>query len=161
RAQRASQEAETANAFKTELLGIAAHDLKNPLAAVMGSAEMLTSGMVPPTKVGDLAETMHRASAHMLRLGDALLMTAALERGSLELAGHRVDVGRLAAAVVEDRRAQAERKKQQILLKAPEPVLTTADEDRMFQVIENLVTNALKFSPPGTTVTMSVARRNG
>jgi ligand-binding sensor domain-containing protein/signal transduction histidine kinase len=158
RAQRAGHEAEEANAFKTELLGIAAHDLKNPLAAVMGQSEMLSSGLVPAERVADQAEAIYRASEHMLRMVDALLTTAALERGSLELSRRSVDLGRLATAVVEERKAHAERKRQRISVDAPERVVASADEDRLRQVIENLVSNAIKFSPRGATITVAVGR---
>src|SRR5262249_55130025 len=131
RAERAGHEAEEANAFKTELLGIAAHDLKNPLSAVMGTAEMLTTRMVPARNRGGGAGAIYGASERMLRLVDALLTTAALERGSLELQRRSVDLGRLAAAVVEDRRPQAERKRQSVRLETPGGVLASADEDRL------------------------------
>src|SRR4029450_7793674 len=91
RAERATLEAdqqrriaEEADALKTELLGIAAHDLRNPLQLVSGLSELMSQGLASGPKVAELSHAVHDASRRMLEIVNSLLTTAALDRG-LEL----------------------------------------------------------------------------
>jgi signal transduction histidine kinase/ligand-binding sensor domain-containing protein len=162
RAEEAKQEAEQqrriaeeADALKTELLGIAAHDLRNPLQLVSGLSELMSQGMVPESKVTELSLAVHDASRRMLEIVNSLLTTAALDRG-LELRRTSVDLSRLASAVLDEHGDKAASKELRLLLEAAQDCRALVDHDRMRQVLDNLVSNAIKFSPRGRDVRVVV-----
>ncbi len=97
----------------------------------------------------------------MLSLVDDLLLMAALDAGRLDLALRTVDLSALAAAVAADQAVAAARKGQEVTVEGADGVHVPADEARLRQVIENLMGNALKFSPPGGTVQVAVRAANG
>ncbi len=152
-AERQKRISEEASALKTELLGIAAHDLKNPLQSIMGLAEVLAGR--EQSGVSEMADVIHRSSRRMLALIDQLLATAALE-GKVDLSLATVDLGGLAASVMEDFRPRSERKRQVVSLTVEGSRLARVDEERMREVFENLVGNAVKFTPLGGAIRLSV-----
>lgn len=154
-AERQRRIAEEADALKTELLGVAAHDLRNPLQLVSGLSELMGQGHLTPAKVTELSQAVHEASRRMLEIVSSLLTTSALDRG-LELRRSRLDLARLAAAVLDEHGHKAAGKGQRLLLEAEEDCHVLADHDRMRQVIDNLVSNAIKFSPRGGDVRVLV-----
>jgi signal transduction histidine kinase len=152
--------AEDANRMKTELLEIATHDLKNPLLVVTAYSEMLARLSEVPRDVREKSRTIFQASQRMFGLVDALLTTAALE-GQVTLKKQDVDIGELARAVVDDTRPLAERKEQTVAIRFEPACVAHGDLDRLRDVMDNLVTNAIKYSPPGKPVNVSVRKENG
>jgi signal transduction histidine kinase/ligand-binding sensor domain-containing protein len=146
--------AEKADHLKTELLGIAAHDLKNPLQTILGYSEAIVLDGEPRTT--EMAGAIERSSRKMLRLIDDLLTTAAVDGGSMELRRDAVDLARLARAYVDEVRPQAAKKRQTIVVEVDGPAVVGGDESRLRQVLQNLVGNALKFSGPDTEVAVRV-----
>jgi signal transduction histidine kinase/ligand-binding sensor domain-containing protein len=157
-AERQTRVAQQADALKTEVLGIAAHDLRNPLQNILGYAEVL--GGADDAKVKGPATAIERASERMLRLIEDLLATAALD-GGVELRPERLELGRVAALVVEGNRARAEAKGQALSFAVEEVVWVHADAERLRDVIENLVSNAIKYTPPGGHVRLAVTHGEG
>ena len=149
---------EEANALKKEVLEIAAHDLKNPLQVVQGYAELLDHDDLPAGQVRELARTIFRSARRMVSVIDLLLTHAALESGVLELSPEPTDLSALAASVVADDEPLARRKEQRIELRAGGPAVARVDPDRLREVVDNLVANAVKYGPRGSTVTVSVER---
>jgi two-component system OmpR family sensor kinase len=134
----------------------ASHELRTPLAAIRGYAELARRhpGPVP----GDIAHALRRVeseSARMSVLVDELLLLAQLDAGR-PLAQEPVDLTRLAIDATSDARvANADHRWQ---LELPdEPVLVRGDEHRLRQVLANLVANAGRHTPPGTTVLVALA----
>jgi signal transduction histidine kinase len=167
RAEHATQEAdqqrriaEEADSLKTELLGIAAHDLRNPLQLVSGLSELMSQGLATGPKVKEFSLAVHDASRRMLEIVNSLLTTAALDRG-LELRPSHVDLVSLAAAVLDEHGQRAAGKGQRLVLDAEEHCAAVVDHDRIRQVMDNLVSNAIKFSPQGTDVHVVVRPHNG
>jgi two-component system OmpR family sensor kinase len=134
----------------------ASHELRTPLAAIRGYAELARRhpGPIP----GDIAHALSRVeseSARMTVLVDELLLLAQLDAGR-PLAKEPVDLTRLAIDATSD--AQAASGDHRWLLELPgEPVQVMGDEHRLHQVLANLMSNAAKHTPPGTTVTVAVA----
>ncbi|MFQ3607086.1 MAG: ATP-binding protein [Chloroherpetonaceae bacterium] len=137
---------EEANAFKTELLGIAAHDLKNPLQVIQVFAALIEESAVND-QAKEYSKTIQSSSARMLKLIKDLLETAALDSGKLDLNKIPINLADLLRAVAEHNRPNAERKSQTIALELEEGCITELDSERMREVFENLVSNALKYSP--------------
>ncbi len=153
----ALKKVEEANAFKTELLGIAAHDLKNPLQVISGFASLIQE-LKSLDEAQSNAKAIERASERMLKLIKDLLETAALDSGKLELNKIPVSVADLLRAVAEHNRPNAEKKSQTIYLDLAENCLAELDVERMREVFENLVSNAIKYSPRGKRIEVSLAQ---
>jgi signal transduction histidine kinase len=146
--------------LKDQLIRTISHDLKNPLTIVLGSAEYMLLAPKPLTDehrhrlVGDI----HRRGQEMLRLVTDLLDLSRIEEGMpLQLA--RVDLGEVAQRHVEDARERAQAAGVSLRFEGPaDPVAVAADGERLQQVLANLVSNALKYTPAGGEVVVSVGR---
>jgi signal transduction histidine kinase len=160
-ADRQKRVAQEAAALKTEFLGIAAHDLKNPLVAVRGFSEILAAGNAPPTKVVELSERMGQSADRMLALIDDLLTTAASEGSQGMLQRTSAELGALVGLALEELRPLAARKQQSLRLKVEEGCRAEVDQGRIREVVENLVANAIKYSPAGSSIRVEVARGEG
>jgi signal transduction histidine kinase len=157
-------ELERLNEIKTEFLGIAAHDIKNPLGVVLGLSEILVEQAEGMRKSApDMAESlvqraslMHHSAQHMANLVTQLLDTVALESGKVQLAQQPVALDEVAATVVQAHQLTALRKQISISLASHGDCSVQADPERVWEVFENLLTNAIKFSPAGRQIWVSV-----
>ncbi len=148
-----------ANSAKNRFLGMAAHDLRNPLASIRGLSEFLIDGAVGPLTPDqvDLIQTIHGASQSMLEMVNELLDVATIESGELKLHLEPHNLSELVGKSVVLTNMEAAKKKTQVAFDAAAvSVSLTIDSAKMKQVIDNLLTNAVKFSPPGSTVTAAV-----
>lgn len=148
-----------ANAAKNRFLGMAAHDLRNPLASIRGLSEFLREGAVGPLSPDqlELVETIHAASQSMLEMVNELLDVATIESGELKLnlQLHNLDdiIGKSVAMI----NMEAAKKNTQVLFIPPNrPASLLIDPAKMKQVADNLLSNAVKYSPPGSVVTAIV-----
>lgn len=152
--------AEAALAMRDEVLAIVAHDLRSPLNAVLTSAAFLIDVEHAEHERARLLTVIRRAASGMNRLIDDLLDVARMESGAFTVELHPVDLGALATDVCEQFRPQAAGGGLSLgSAVSDEPLTVTADRDRISQVLENLIGNALKFTPAGGRVTVSVVRR--
>lgn len=147
-----------ANRLKSEFLSIAAHDLKNPLQVIMGFAELINNTPGQHPHVYRNAENIRKGARRMLALINQLLDTTAIESGKLQLEKELADIGKLAVRVVENNRALAERKQQQLLLSIDRNCRALVDAKRISEAMDNLLNNAIKFSPAGRTITIDVQK---
>jgi two-component system sensor histidine kinase/response regulator len=153
------QQLSKVNAAKNRFLGMAAHDLRNPLASIRGLSEFLRDGAVGPLTADqlDLVQTIHGASQSMLDLVNELLDVATIEAGELTMSRARCDLVDLVAKSVALLNMEAAKKTTRIVFEAPPRALTLEiDPAKMKQVIDNLLSNAVKYSPPGSVVTAIV-----
>lgn len=147
---RLNRDLKTANQVKDDLLGIAAHDLRGPLGVIKGFAGILKRETDPESRPAVFIREIEQASASMFHLVEQLLETARLE-GGIEVSATPVEVSRVVESAVRESLPAAERKGQRILASTV-PVEVRADAALMVEVLRNLIENALKFSPPETTV---------
>ncbi len=134
----------------------ASHELRTPLAAIRGYAELALRHPGPvPADIEHALRRVESESARMSVLVDELLLLAQLDAGR-PLAREPVDLTRLAIDATSDARAAAAAHRWQLELPG-EPVLVRGDEHRLHQVLANLMSNAAKHTPPGTTVTIALA----
>jgi len=157
--ERLKKIAEEANAFKTELLAIAAHDLKNPLQAVMGFAQLIRENPNDIERAATAAEMIERAATRMYKLIEALLISVQVETNVLNLKKSQVKVADLLCAVVEHNRPNAERKSQKIELSLEEDCIAELDTERISEVFENLISNAIKYSPMEKQITITCKKQ--
>jgi len=145
-------------AAKNRLLCMAAHDLRNPLVSIRALTNFMragTAGDVSETQ-RDLLDTIYDASQSMLDLVNEMLDRSVLELGELKLTPRTTSLTYLVEACVKLCNATAAEKASLIVLEAdgalPELSL---DEPKIRQVVNNLIGNAIKFSPPGSTITVA------
>jgi nitrogen-specific signal transduction histidine kinase len=157
---RALAAAERADVLKSRLLGIASHDLKAPLRAMLLRADQLQPA-VAPAGAAALAG-LRTDGERMLALVRDLLDVAAVESGELKVHLAPCDLADLAAEVVTSLRLHAEQKRIALhFTSAADAIVLPADRARLAQAITNLVDNAVKFSPPGAGVHVTLAVGDG
>jgi signal transduction histidine kinase len=158
-AQRFNQMAEALErqriAQLTFLAGVA-HDLRNPLAALRSSAELL-DGSAPPAeeRLRRVSAIVHRQVDRIDRMLGDLLDAARIEAGELELRREVCSVSNIAEEIVGLYREST--RSHQIELEAEETAIVQADPTRLGQVLTNLISNGIKYSPGGGTVAVAVA----
>ncbi|MEO5347501.1 MAG: response regulator [Magnetococcus sp. YQC-9] len=142
------------NELKNRFLGMAAHDLRNPLNSIAGLSEILLTMPLEESEKRDFIHTIHEVSGQMLQLIHDLLDVSTIESGQFVLEKRSCDVVALLGERLELLRVTARDKEVTIRedFQATRPIL--ADPDRLAQVIDNLVSNAIKFSPSGSEITV-------
>ena len=151
----ANERLQRLDAERREFLGMAAHDLRGPVTLILGYAQLGARQGLPDAPTARSFEQILTAGGRMRDLLDRLLGERAIEDGQLELRPETCEVDALLAAVVATQRPGAQRKGVPL---DHVPTGTTAwvhgDRRAIEQILENLVSNALKFSPPGCPVTV-------
>jgi signal transduction histidine kinase len=149
-----------ANEEKNRFLGIASHDLRSPLSSVRGLSQLMLSAPIAEQDRQEFLETIHRTSDEMLGLVNDLLDVAVIESGKLDLRCARVELGELVQQRLRHFEPQARAKTIALETRLEPALFAMLDRGRFAQVIDNLVGNALKFSPAGSTVQVNL-RRDG
>ncbi|MDQ6685599.1 MAG: ATP-binding protein [Pseudomonadota bacterium] len=143
------------NAAKDQFLALLGHELRNPLAAIGGAAELLARNGTVPSGPARFVAIVQRQSRHLRRIVDDLLEASRMLRGKLDLERQPMDLAACVRMSV-DSIATGEAAQGHRLLLDVEEVWIDGDSVRIEQIVSNLVGNALKFSPPGSTVDISV-----
>lgn len=149
-----------ANGFKNEILGTVAHDLKNPLGVILGRTEMLTeliSAGSPKENVTAQVEHIRDATKRLTSMVDHLISDAMADAFDITIRREPVDVAALVAEVADANQPLAVNKQQTIAVSAPPNFVTMCDADRIREAIDNLVSNAIKYSPIGGKITVAVS----
>ncbi|NBC16091.1 MAG: hypothetical protein GVY18_02105 [Bacteroidetes bacterium] len=151
------------NDQKTELLGMTAHDLRNPLASIKGASQILLDELDNDLRQYELIEMIHSNADRMTALIGEILESVALESGRVELNQVPLDLGEAAARVVDNHRPQADRKDQALHLDvaAEDDLRVKADPARLREMMSNLLSNAIKYSPLGHPIYVSARRQDG
>ena len=147
--------------FKNEILGTVAHDLKNPLGVILGRTEMLTELIgagSPKENVSAQVEHIRDAAKRLTAMVDHLISDAMADAFDITIRPEPVDVALLVSQVADANMPLAINKKQVIAVSAPPDHITLCDSDRMREAIDNLVSNAIKYSPVGGKIDILVTR---
>lgn len=141
--------------LKDQFIRVAAHELKTPVAIMKGYAELLlrSAGQLPKALEGGL-EAIDRGATRIGRIVDDLLDVSQLQLGQMELRYEKVDLPELVDVVT--RRLALTSKKHRIEVTEAEPVVVRADRARLEQVLGKLIDNAIRYSPRGGDVEVSV-----
>lgn len=144
---------------RDEVLGIVVHDLRNPLSVMLLHLQLLGRRTAEaPREVREAIEAIRRQATRMNRLIQDLLDVARIEAGSLSIQPARVAVDRLLAEVCETQRSITAAASLDLRLELRgQPPEVWADRDRLVQVLENLIGNAVKFTPQGGRVCVGAA----
>ena len=155
-------ELQKVNAFKNEILSTVAHDLRNPLGVILGRAEMLRSMLDSgPEAENLLAQIEHitKAARNLSDMVSDLLSQAMADAMDIEIHKEVVNVAALAAEQCATNQPLAAKKNQKLLLSAPEQLSASCDADRLRVAIDNLISNAIKYSPQHSTIRISVSQQ--
>jgi PAS domain S-box-containing protein len=146
---------------RDQVLGIVAHDLRNPLNLIMMQSQLMQRRASEPERRNQPAELISRAAARMNRLIQDLLDVARIEAGRLPVERRRLSPAALAAEAVDMETALAASSSIELRL-APASDLPDVwvDRDRLLQVFENLIGNAMKFTKSGGRITVGAEARN-
>lgn len=147
---RQSAELAALNRRKDDILAMVAHDLRSPLGSITGFAEVLLRELdgVLDDRSRLMLDRIGQLSEHLLVLVDDLLDAAAISQGSLQLDRRATDIAGLVRDAVDSHRHAAERKGIHLAVDLPDtPLVAEVDPHRLMQVLDNLVSNAVKFSP--------------
>ena len=152
----------SANSAKNKLLGMVAHDLRNPLATVRGLAEFLRDdgrdGKLTADQI-DLVENIYSVSQSMLEMVNELLDASVIEAGELKVHPKQVNLAQVLERSVTLNNINAAKKGSHIVLKSVDlPGELLIDGPKIKQVVDNLITNAIKFSPPNSSVTVEASQ---
>jgi signal transduction histidine kinase len=151
-----------ANRAKSELLAIASHDLKNPLSAIAGmSGLMLQMKRVeahrPETKDEiETLESIHASAQHMSEIVRGLLVTEGIEQGGLPFQPAQTNIGPLCADIIRFNAPAASRKAIAVRAEIAPGLLASADPKLLREAFDNYVSNAIKYSPKGSTILISL-----
>lgn len=137
------------------------HDLRTPLTTIGGYAEALESGDVSPDEIERIGGVLGAQSRQMGRLIEDLTMLARLEQPEFGLRTEPVDIGAHVSEVVEGFERRAKEIRVSLTIDAEEDLIVEADSDRLGQIAQNLVENALRFTPETGSVTVTVAGGDG
>ncbi len=147
---------------RAALLRGVTHDVKNPLGAAAGYAQLLDDGIVGPLSdpQREMVRRIHRLVGTSVATVTDLLELARVDGGDLSLEYERTDLGTIASEAVDDHSGSAVERG--VTLKAagtsPDPAPIVTDPQRVRQIVSNLLSNAIKYTPPGGQVTVSVVR---
>ena len=147
--------------FKNEILGTVAHDLKNPLGVILGRTEMLTELIgagSPKENVTAQVEHIRDAAKRLTSMVDHLISDAMADAFDITIRPEPVDLAVLVSQVSDANQPLAINKQQVITVSAPPDHITQCDSDRMREAIDNLVSNAIKYSPVGGKIDIFVTR---
>lgn len=144
-----------ANRMKDEFLATLSHELRTPLTAIMGWAKMMSLGIDADT-TRTAIETIERSAEMQAALIDDILDLSRIVTGKLTVARELVDLAIPVASAVQTMRLAAEAKGIEVVVNAM-PALVVGDRTRLQQVVWNLLANAVKFSPQGGRIALTMA----
>jgi signal transduction histidine kinase/DNA-binding response OmpR family regulator len=163
RAERHKEIAEKATLLKDEFIATVSHELRTPLTAITASLALMEDDLDPHVgrETKELLDIAHANSRRLHHLVDDILDIEKLEAGKAAFHLGRVAVRPLLAQVIATDRALAERNGVALRLGPTQALNVHADEDRLAQVVANLMSNAIKFSPRDSEVVLSAEERDG
>ncbi|MFM7630729.1 MAG: PAS domain-containing sensor histidine kinase [Alphaproteobacteria bacterium] len=156
--------AEASHQTKAHFLANMSHELRTPLNAIMGFAELMASEALGPMNHPDYkgyAEDVWISAEHLLNLINDILDMSKIEAGYMTLSLGHMDVYEICSSVVRMLTQQAQQKKIHLILRDKDlPTIISGDKNKVQQMLVNLVGNAIKFTPEGGIVTLSLTENH-
>lgn len=157
--QERTAELEQADRLRSQFLSHVSHELKTPLTSIKGFVQNMLDGLTGPVNEKQqryLTRLLENAE-RLIRMIEDLLDRTRIQTGRLELGPTELDLCECVADAIEQLRPLAQAKRQQLdTFLPPGTLMVWADRDRLFQIITNLVQNAVKFTPEGGRVVVAV-----
>jgi signal transduction histidine kinase len=151
------EELERVNRIKDEFLAILSHELRSPLNAILGWAQLLQTQKLDPANVDRAIDTIARNAKLQTQLIEDLLDISRIIRGKIVLESRPTNLAAVIAAAIDTVRLSAQAKAIELRFEykqdeTPTPLLVLGDSSRLQQIVWNLLTNAIKFTPDGGRV---------
>ena len=157
-----AQDLQDAGRKKDEFLAMLAHELRNPLAPISAAAQLLALGHADARMTQKAGAVIDRQARHMNHLLDDLLDTARVTQGVVSLAMRRLDLKHVIAAALEQARPLIEQRRHHLNVQLdPCAAWVTGDEERLIQVLVNLLNNAAKYTPEGGLISVRLDCEDG
>ena len=156
-----AEELERQNATKDKFFSIISHDLKNPIANIIGFSDLIIEDYkeLESADIETFVGYINQSAKFSLELLENLLEWSRIQIGSIESVKINFDMNNLLATNIEGSRPQALAKNIQIKSKIKENLIVNADEKMISTVIRNLISNSIKFTPNGGTITISSKKK--
>jgi PAS domain S-box-containing protein len=156
--RRLVDELREADRRKSEFIALLSHELRNPLAAIRTSLYVLEHGKPGSALAAGARNVIDRQVGHLVRMVDDLLDVTRITQSKIELQRQRLDLNELVRQAIDDNRAHLERGGVRLeTTLASGPLYVNADGARIAQVVANLLSNAVNFTPAGGTAKLSVS----
>ena len=144
---------------KDEFLATLSHELRNPLAPLRNALHVMRIAGQGPSELAPVRQMMERQVNHLVRLVDDLLEMSRISRGVLELRTERVDLNQIAADALEVNEPHIRSRDHEVhVALAPTPTWVRGDPLRLTQVMGNLLNNAIKYTPQGGQIWVTLER---
>ncbi len=159
--KQAEQALRDSDQAKDEFLAVLGHELRNPLAPLRTSLDILEQAPPSPELFESLLPMMNRQLSHLVRLVDDLLDISRISRGAIELQRDPLDLAVPIQAAIEQAKPLIELRQHQLVLHEPdESPRVNGDVERLTQVFANLLDNAAKYMAPGGTIELTITTAN-
>ncbi len=150
--QHTNEELHKANELKNHLLQVAAHDLKDPLQVIIGYTDLLQMKLKENKFANERLKIIHRSTDRMIKLIADLLEITSIESGKLAMHQGEVDLGEVVEASVNSYQRDSQKKNQLLQAAVEKNCLVYGDHMLLRQIVNHLISNAIKFSPPGKSI---------
>ena len=142
--------------MKDEFIGLVSHELRTPLTSIIGYVKLLRDKRTSEVNADQYAEVIQRNSQRLLRLVEDLLFLSQTHSGTMTVELSGADLAEIAESAVEEMRPEAERKHIDVVFSSAGPLRLPVDATRIAQLLGNLISNAVKFTPDGGKVEVRV-----
>jgi signal transduction histidine kinase len=152
----ANEDLQKANELKNQMLQLAAHDLKDPLQVIIGYTDMLQMKLKGDKFATERLRIIYRSTDRMIKLIAGFLEITSIESGKLIMHKSEVDLGEVVEAVVTNHEKNSSKKNQTLHAAINKGCIIYGDKMLMRQIVNHLIDNAIKFSPPGKSIWVAV-----
>jgi two-component system, sensor histidine kinase and response regulator len=142
--------------MKDEFIGLVSHELRTPLTSIIGYVRLLRDKRTSEQNADEYAEVIQRNSQRLLRLVEDLLFLSQTHAGKMVVELRSTDLAEIASSAVEEIRPEAQRKNIDLTLRATAALRAPVDATRIAQLLGNLISNAVKFTPEGGRVEVRI-----
>jgi signal transduction histidine kinase len=156
--ERARAESESANRMKDQFLATVSHELRTPLTAILGWSAILAERNADAQMVAEGAATIQHSASVQKKLIEDLLDVSRIQAGKLRLSMRPLDLGQAVRRAIDSMRPAADAKSIAVVTSIEAGIEVSGDPDRLQQIVWNLMTNAVKFTPRGGRIEAGVLR---
>jgi signal transduction histidine kinase len=140
---------------RRDLIANASHEFKTPLFSLAGSLELIDEGELSPEEQSEFLQIMRQQVDRLRTMAVSMLDLSRVEAGSFELNPEDVDLVAIGRSVLDEFQAQAQTKQVTLSFEGEDGQTAWCDEQRLVQVLRALIDNAIKYSPPGSSVRLT------